>query len=178
MAVPFHDVKNEDHLGLAAYLRFLEEAGGKGIRGGLFFVNARGEPAEFTFSRVEVTPSFLWRPGDQLRAAVAALSRSLFAAAHSQPAVLLSLADEVPQRVFIDDLNVNIPLCLVSLMKTDGEEPPTSAGHFQLIWVGDPPGPYAPARQLLQALQARGVTVEPFDRAAIGLVEAFSLEDG
>ena len=57
MPVPFRDDAEIKALGLAAYLKM--ERDGSGYRGALFLVNARGEPVEFTYTRVEIPHTFL-----------------------------------------------------------------------------------------------------------------------
>src|SRR6266542_2301820 len=77
MAVPFRDLTEREELGLAGYLRFVDEPDARGIRAALFFVNGRGEPVEFSFSRIDVPASFLWRAGEARRQAITALAKSL-----------------------------------------------------------------------------------------------------
>jgi hypothetical protein len=110
MTVPFRDRAEYEDFGLAGYLRFVEEPDSKGIRGALFCVNSRGEPIDFSFTRIDVGASFLWRLGDARRHAVTALCKALFAACPKEPALLLSLAEEVSPRVFTEDIEVGAPL--------------------------------------------------------------------
>lgn len=178
MPVPFRDRAEQEDLGLAGYLRFVEEAEAKGIRGALFCVNGRGEPIDFSFSRIDVASSFLWRSGDARRHAVAALCIALFTASSVQPTLLLALADEVPPRVFAEDLEVQLPLCRVAgpgaTTHSTGEFPESLGEALHLFWVCDPPIPESPARRLLDALNGRQLATEPFERAAAGLEEAFA----
>jgi hypothetical protein len=163
---------------LIGYLRFVEEDGGRGMRGALFLVNSRGEPMDFSFARVDVHASFLWRPGESRRQAVVALSRTLFTAATHVPHLLVALAEEVPAAVFIDDLAVSIPLCrlagptALAYASTESLEELPGAQH--LFWVGPPPEAESNARGLLDALVARQGLVEPFERASLGLQEAYA----
>src|SRR5437867_1711209 len=113
MSIPFRDLEDSEDLGLAGYLRFVDEPDSKGVRAALFCVNGLGEPIDFSFSRIDVAASFLWRAGDARRRAVSALSKSLFAASAKEPRVLLALADEVSPRVFTEDLDVHVPLCRI-----------------------------------------------------------------
>ena len=177
MPVPFRDLRDEDSLGLAGYLRFISEDDGRGVRGALFLVNARGEPVDFAFSRIDVPASFLWRAGEAKRHAIASLAAVLFHACPKAPSVLLALSDEVHPRLFTEDLVVEVPLCRVA----EGDTVPYSvdesvdalSGRLHLFWVGQTPDGDSPARRVLSALQSRQLTTEPFERAAKGIDEAF-----
>ncbi len=177
MPVPFRDLRNEGDLGFAGYLRFVSEEDGRGIRSALFLVNGRGEPVDFAFSRIDVPASFLWRTGEAKRHAVAGLAATLFQACPKTPALLLALADEVHPRLFTEDLIVGIPLCRVA----EGENVPFAVSEsmeslsntVHLFWAGQPPTEDSSARRLLEALLARQLTTEPFERMLRGLEEAF-----
>ena len=177
MPIPFRDLSDDTDLGLAGFLRFEEEPGGKGIRAALFLITSRGEPIEFSFTRVSLGRSFLWRSGEDRRHAVAALAKALFEAVSNQPALLLALADETPPRVFTEDLEVQVPLCRVASQDATVH---AATEHLELItdttnlfWVGGPPGPESPARLLLETLKGKQLLTEPFERAAVGLREAY-----
>ena len=178
MAIPFRDLRSEEDLGLAGYLRFVPEAEGRGLRGALFLVNARGEPVDFAFSRVDVPASFLWRAGEAKRHAVAALTSALFQASPKNPNILLALADEVNTHLFTEDILVDIPLCRVANAEdiphavTESVETLSVTAH--LFCVAQPPTEDSLARKLLACLQARQILTEPFERAARGLEEAFA----
>jgi hypothetical protein len=177
MSVPFRDLAEAEELGLAGYLRFVEEPDAKGIRGALFCVNSRGEPIDFSFTRIDVAASFLWRLGDARRHAVTALCKALFAACSKEPALLLSLADEVSPRVFTEDIEVGIPLCRVAeagAIHSPSESSETLAETLHLFWVGEVPAAGSQARRLLEALQSRQLSTEPFERAVTGLEEVFN----
>ena len=179
MPVPFRDLTGDDEdLGLAGYLRFIDEIDQRGVCGCLFCVNARGEPIDFSFSRVDVPASFLWRAGDTKRRSVTALTKSLFEACSKTPTLLLAKADEAPARVFEDDLTVRLPICRVAGVDTDTRVPTDAmellSDAVHLFWIGAPPPTDSPARRLLQVLNGRGLATEPFERAAVGLDEVFS----
>ena len=178
MPIPFRELDENSEVGLAGYLRFEEEPGGNGIRAALFLINSRGEPVEFSFTRINVSRSFLWRSGDLLRHAVGALSKALFEASTRKPTLLLALAEEVPPRVFTEDLAVNIPFCRVTspgaTIHAVNELPELISDAINLFWIGGPPEPGSPARLLLEALQVRQLLTEPFERASIGLRETYS----
>lgn len=177
MPIPFRDLREADSLGIAGYFRFVNEEQGRGIRGALFLVNARGEPLDFAFSRIDVPASFLWRAGEAKRHAVASLTAVLLRACPKAPALLLALAEEVHPRLFTEDLAVEVPVCRVSQGEPvaygaeESVEQLTNTLH--LFWVGQPPAEGSMARQLVGALHSRQLTTEPFERAARGLEEAF-----
>lgn len=179
MPVPFRDLTEDESLGLAGYLRFEEEPGARGIRAALFFVNSRGEPTDFSFSRIDTQASFLWRTGETRRRAVTALAKALFVASVKNPTLLLVLADEVPPRVFSEDLVVEVPLCRIAgdgtVVHAPNESQELLAQAIHLFWVGEQPMPESPARRLLEALHSRRLLTEPFERAATGLEEAFKV---
>ena len=177
MPIPFRDLRDEENQGLAGYLRFVSEEDGHGIRGALFLVDARGEPVDFAFSRIDVPGSFLWRTGEAKRHAIASLATVLFQACPKTPSVLLALSDEVHPRLFTEDLVVEVPLCRVaegdSVPYAIDESVETLTITLHLFWVGHTPNDASAARQVLNALRARQLVTEPFERAAKGLEEAF-----
>lgn len=177
MPIPFRDHGDVDDLGLAGYLRFADEVGG-GLRGALFLVNGRGDPVDFCFSRVEIPASFLWRAGEARRQAVRALCLSLFTACPREPQLILARAEEVSPLVFTEDLEVLLPLCRVADgaagVHAASESPEELSDALHVFWVAAPPAPDSPVRVLLDALAGRGLMLEPFDRAAKGIDEAFA----
>ena len=177
MPVPFRYLREDDGLGLAGYLRFVSEEDGRGMRAALFLVNARGEPIDFTFSRIDVSASFLWRTGDAKRNAVSRLAATLFEACPRVPSLLIALSSEVHPRVFTEDLLLDVPICRVSdtgdVPRALSETEESLNGQVHLFWVAKPPEGNAPARRVLESLQSGQMLLEPFDRAARGLEEAF-----
>jgi len=177
MAIPFRDLTEDEALGLAGYLRFMEEPDARSIRAALFYVNSQGEPVDFSFSRIDIPASFLWRIGERRRRAVTELAKALFKASVRMPTFLLVLAEEVPPRVFTEDLVVEVPLCRVAgdgtTVHASNESQELLAEAVHLFWVGEQPLPESPARRLLETLHSRKLLTEPFERAVVGLEEAF-----
>lgn len=177
MPIPFHDLRDEEDMGFAGFLRLISEEDGRGIRGALFLINARGEPIDFAFSRVDVPASILWRPGEAKRHAIASLVAVLFQACPKTPTLLLALSDEVHPRLFTEDLSVEVPLCRVAesdnVPYSTDESIETLSSTVHLFWVGQMPEGESPARRLLVALQARQLLTEPFERVVSGIEEAF-----
>jgi len=177
MTIPFRDLREEDLLGLAGFLRFIRDENRSEMRGALFLINARGEPIEFSFSRIEIQTSFLWREGDSRRHATARLASALFRSCPREPALLLVLAGEVHANLFSEEILLDIPLCRVAsrsdLLLARGEPDRTLDDSVNLYWSGNQPASESPVHMLLEALSIRELIMEPFERAAIGLSEAF-----
>ena len=180
MPIPFDDLSGESTDSVAiAWLRFVEESGGKGMRAALFQASAQGEPLDFCFSRMERHESVgQWRSNKPT--VLSSLAKSLFGAATSSPMLILALADEVPECAFTDEIRVGLPLCRIS---TAGVQIHAESAHgdsanerFELLWETERPSEESVASQLLREIMGRVNPVEPFDRAAKCLDEAFSDE--
>lgn len=179
MPIPFRDLGQEVHPGVAGYLRFVDEPDHKGIRGALFVMSIRGEPVEFCFARVDVYSGVLWRTGQSKRRAIASLTKALFQGANQAPDAVLALAEETPPEVFSEDLEVHVPLCLVT--KSDpgavalSDKSERISDSLVLVWVNSIPEPEGLGRKTIDFLNSRRLLLEPFERAALGLQEAFDL---
>jgi hypothetical protein len=180
MPVPFQDAEDLETIGAAAYLKLETEPSGAGYRGALFVVNARGEPLEFAYNRVELPETSLWRRADLRRHAERSLATSLFAVCNRTPRLLLCLADEVQSELFCQDLRVALPvarigqpLAATSFAAGEAEEAVAEPEPLQLFWFPAPPAPESAERALFDRLRTRGLLLEPFDRAATGLREVY-----
>jgi hypothetical protein len=181
MPIPFHDDESVEELGFAAFLHL--EPVGETLRGGLLFLNARGEPQEFVYNPLELLSDVLWRPADRLPAARRRLAATLFRAATLSPLFLFARAAATPTDLFGPGGQVvlEIPVGRVSLQEETARPAPTevlremetfdAAGTVcmaRVLWTPQPP-----AAPLLPLLAERGLIIEPFDRAAAGLREAY-----
>ena len=177
MPVPFIDLADEERSGAAGYLRFVEEPDGRGVRGALFIMSTRGEPQEFTFSRIDLPSSVLWNASQARRHAVSSLMKALFGAANRVPDLLLALPEEIPDRVFYEDLEIQVPLCMVATELSGLSELPANALRLSdsnsLVWSHGHPAPGELAAKTIQLLDDRRLILEPFERASLGLQEAF-----
>ena len=177
LPIPFRDLTEGEDSGVAGYLKFIDEPDGKGIRGALFIVSSRGEPLDFSFSRIDVHNDFLWRAGEARRQAITSLTKALFQATTNVPNVILALADEVPPRVFTEDLEVGVPLCRIitteMAVQASSEEEERISDSVNLFWINGRPPLESPARSFMDAMNGRQLLTEPFDRALIGMEEAF-----
>lgn len=154
---------------------------GDGYLGALFLVNARGEPAEFSYNRLDVVQRFLWRADGLMRYATRRLTASLFEICPRAPAVVLCLADEIPVELFSHDLRVEVPTARLAEESAvaglgAGEERVLvgEAEPVQVFWNGEVPGVGVAARRLVDHLAARGLLLEPFERALAGLREVYA----
>ena len=95
MPIPYRDADDLNELGTAGYLKIEPSSAGSGYLGALFLINARGEPIEFTYNRIETPHTFLWRQADIRRHAERKLTASLLLVCPRTPQILLCLAEEV-----------------------------------------------------------------------------------
>ncbi len=188
MPIPFHDIDEIDQLGAAAFLHIAPPVEGSTQRhGALLVINARGEPLEFGYNKVELLQSTLWRTLDREAAAVRRLAISLFEAATLTPALLLCRADVVSPHVFgpAGGLAVSIPIVRLAPAGTPvgyaGAEAhgtvETVDQHGEcldvlLFWTPEPP--VGPVAELFTRLTERGLLLEPFARAQEGLREVYA----
>lgn len=144
-----------------AHLRFLVEEEGSGVRAALLVTNCHGEPLEFCYTRADLPSGALWGLDAAHRRAVAVLALALFEAVKHPLDLALVLADEAPPDLFSSGPPVRYAVGLV-----DGAvDPPVS-------WLGTEPESSLAA--LLKLLTSRGRLLEPFERAASGLEEAYA----
>ncbi len=183
MPIPFREDSDTDHLGSAAFLRLVSTDAGA-FFGALFLVNGRGEPVEFTYNTLEIVQRFLWRREDLRRHAARRLTSTLLEVCPRVPTVILCLAGEAPAELFTQDITVEIPTVRVSELSAvvgqsvdesrevvDGDVP------LQVFWHGVVPDAANDARALVQLFAARGLLLEPFDRAATGLREVYGMPE-
>ena len=177
MPVPFKNAMNGDTPGVVGFLRVLDEEDGAGIRAALFAASAVDAPLEFCFTRADFDDSALWRTGEARRVAIASLIRELFLSANRTPDIILGLADEIPPQVFSEDIAVDVPVCRVSTdpapRRGVSEEIERLGSSLFLVWSAAPPAVGSVARRLLAALAERPNPLEPFDRVAAGIAEAY-----
>lgn len=187
MPIPFHDADDVDALGFAAYLHIEQADSGSDIRyGALLFINARGEPVEFVYNRIELLTHPLWRPSDRSRAVARRLAATLFNASTLTPALLLCRADVVEPHVFGPDghINVGLPVGRVAtaheaigyrasegLQNVHTADADGGQREIHVFWTPGPPDGIA--ADLFQHLADRGLILEPFERASAGLLETY-----
>ena len=178
MPVPFQDIASGAATLRIAYLRFVKEAESKGIRGCMFVISQQGDPLEFCFTRVDLPSGALWNHGLAVRRAVAELTKALFQAVRFQPDVVFCLSFETPQEVFAEDIDAQVPVCCVS-SGADGDLPESVSDlrkgkSVSFRWQKELDPGDSRAGPVSQYLESRDRLLEPFERAGLGLEEAFS----
>jgi hypothetical protein len=178
--IPFQDATDVEALGAAAFLKLESAGAGAGYLGALFLINARGEPLEFAYNRVEIPHTFLWRQRDLRRHAERKLVASLLAVTGRTPRILFCQAEEVGSELFCQDLRLDLPvarlgrpMAALSYAAAEVPEEVEEPEPLHLFWFPEPPGPDSAPRRLLDHLGAHGLLLEPFQRAATGLREVF-----
>jgi hypothetical protein len=183
MPIPYRDADDLDELGTVAYLKIEPLPHNTGYLGALFLINARGEPIEFTYNRIDTPQAFLWRPEDLRRHAARKLTASLFSLCPRTPRLLLCLAREVGGELFCQDIQVSIPVCRLahateviapSAAETTDTVPASEPLHA--FWFPGKPAEDAIEARLWRLLTARGLLLEPFARASVGLREVYQTE--
>ena len=160
--------------GAVAWLRFVEEQGGKRIRAALFQTSAQGEPLDFCFTRTVCSGS-----GGQLAIVKPSfplsLVKSLLRAIASVPTLILARADELPHGAFNEEIKVQVPFCRIGTtgVRPNSESDDPHNEGYDLLWVTEKPNRDTEASQLLVEIMDRGNPFEPFERATAGLDVAF-----
>ncbi len=180
MPIPYHDSDDLNELGAVGYLKIEPVTNGLGYLGALFLLNARGEPLEFTYNRIDTPQTFLWRQDDLRRHAARKLTASLFSLCPRTPRLLLCLTQEVGSELFCQDIQVSIPVCRLALNRetlssTDAETKDVvqMSDPVHVFWFPGKPAEDSIELRLLQLVAARGLLLEPFERASIGLQEVY-----
>ena len=128
----------------------------------------------FCFTRADLHEPRVRRSADN-PSVVSSVAKSLVRTATTSPAIILSLVDEIPADVLAKDIGVRTPFCLIkvgsSLTDTDSD-----GGSFEFLWVSEQPIEGSFPRQLLSRMMRQNNRLEPFERAAAGLEEAFADE--
>lgn len=186
MPIQFHDTEDIAELGCAAFLHIVPSAAHASQRlGALFFLNARGEPLEFGYNRIELMQSVLWRAADQEQAAARRLALTLFNASTLTPSLLLCRADVIGPHLFSGGgLGLQIPVVrlatardLVGYSGSEAQAVVESVDEFgechdtYLFWTPAPPT--GAAETLFNKLVERYLLLEPFARAEKGLREVY-----
>jgi hypothetical protein len=187
MPISFHETEDMEALGVAAYLHVEQPTSTSPQRyGALLFLNARGEPLEFVYNRLELLSDVLWRPIDRARSAVRRLAVTLFHEATLTPALLLCRADVVDPHLFgpTGQITLGVPVGRIATTEeavgyAGGEQQETvetadSNGEIvetHIFWSPGPPVE-SPA-ELFARLARRGLLLEPFERAGKGLRELY-----
>ena len=181
MPIDFRDADEIGELGAAGYLKIDTPDEGRIFRGALFLVNARGEPLEFTYNKIETPSSFLWRQDDIRRHSTRRLVTSLFDTCKKTPKFLICMANEIGHELFCNEIHLAIPVCRVgsslqSISHSSQEIEATleEPEPLHLFWFPEQPGTESLEHRLLSRLSSTGLLLEPFERALAGLREVYS----
>ena len=185
MPIPYRDADDLNELGAAGYLKIEPSSAGSGYLGALFLINARGEPIEFTYNRIETPHTFLWRQDDIRRYAARKLTTSLFSLCPKTPRLILCRAEEVGSEIFCQDIQVSMPVCRISpaikatpYSGSETQETAQATEPMNLFWFPGKPQDDSIELRLLRELISRGLLLEPFERASFGLREVYPANVG
>ncbi len=162
---------------MVAWLRFVEEEDGKGIRAGLFLTTPGGEPVAFRFTRLQLKV----RPPLADSEALSRLVGELFGGMDPCPVLVLALAEETPDEAPINDrLPKRSAFCRVAKRTGPAQEDRTGRRgdvrpdtKTSLDWQCGRLGTEAGSRHPLNQVLDDDDPTEPFRRAGRGLDEAF-----
>ena len=152
-----------------AWIRVIEEPGG-GVLAALFATSVEGEPLGFCFTGVGLGGE---RHGTVDSDAVPSALKILLRSAATSPALLLGRADEVPTALLDSVARVRVPFCLLSPTDQRTASVDTAADRAK-TWLGAPPATGSSASRLLDTVMESAEPLEPFERTAKGLREAFN----
>jgi hypothetical protein len=185
--ITFHDADEVAQLGLAAFFHRAPLLPARDERfGALLIINARGEPLEFAYNRVELMAPALWRDIDREDAALRRLAISLFEAVTLTPALLLCRADVVGPHVFGSRGGLRLAIPVARLAPADrliGYHADEAAREIETVdeqgevlpvrvyWT--PEEPAGGGAALFDRLVESGLALEPFTRAQAGLREVY-----
>ncbi len=191
MPIPFHDTEEIDELGYAAFLHIEAASRGDERYGALLIVNARGEPVEFVYNKIALMHNLLWRSSEREQAVIRRLALTIFPTATLTPRLLFCRAGVVGPRLFgtAGDLSLEIP---VGRIATAEEAVGTSGTEFreslatsdadgvekEIHTFWSPAKPEGTTADLFARLAERGLLLEPFERASLGLREVYGESAG
>ena len=163
---------------MVAWLRFVKEDGGNGIRAGLFQTTLCGEPVGFRFTGVQLKMDMRLAESEVL----SRFAKALLGGMDTCPVLVLALAEETPPGLLKnDDLPRRSSFCRI-VMRTgpaqeggierhEGIRPDT---YVAVNWQCGHLGTEAGSRHLLNQVLDKADPTEPFHRAGRGLDEAFA----
>ena len=168
MPALFDDLTDHSRIESVAWLRFVPELDGGGIRAALLETSMDGEPLAFSLSRAEVP---VFANPDKRLGVLSGLAKSLLKLATHSPALILALANEIPANAFTNEMRIHIPVCRVDSAELSSGASASNQSRHQFAWVNRRGGRSSQASLLLDRILA---LEEPFERAARGLDEAFT----
>ena len=165
MPITYRQATKSSQSQSAGYIEIVWVPDKRTFYGGLFVMDAKGQPLEFVYNTLIAPTGFLW-PADQVRSlGIAELSHSLFKACRLEPLILVcrtSLGTPDYCKTAIAPL---IPFAQIDKSPADD--------LAAWIWVNGQPPPASAAFMLAEDLRAHGFMIEPFERMLRGLAELY-----
>lgn len=152
------------------WLRFVEAWNRQDIHAGLFETSVLSELLGFSFAGGDFRRS----PAE---CELPSLAQALCRSCNASPILLVGLMKDLPFQTF-RCLNFSVPLCCIC--KTSEEYKETAAVMLgtgtacRVLWANGPFGPQSVASEAPDHIMQLENPLEPFDRAAKGLAEAFA----
>ncbi len=169
MPTPLDEVS--ERTGVIGWLRVIAEEDSGGVVAALFEASLQGEPLGFCFTRAGFGDAGTGVSG--FSEAVPALLATLLRAASLPPSLLVGLATEVPPAPVAAAMEARVPFCLLGPPDRRRASDGSNGRGTRPTWMTPaPPGDTGAAR-LLEEILASADPLEPFERAAEGLREAF-----
>ncbi len=171
MSIPSHALDHQSpQRNVAAWLRFVEDA--DGVRAAIFQTSETGNPVDFCFTWASFR-QFDGSSTDARGGAVSLLLKRLLSEAECPPALILGLADEIPEWTLNEALPPSMPICLFEA-SPDCWEGNSEGNRLPTLWHNDPPLAGSDSARLFNEVVAWEDPLEPFRRTAKGLAEAFA----
>ncbi len=171
MPIPFNDLAGPaTHPDAVAWLRVVPEDSGTGVVAALFETTRSGEPLGFCFTHARFDGE---AGGVAHSAAVPALLMALLRAAATSPSLLVGPAAEVPPAPPAAAMLTGVPFCVLGPGDGPTALDPAEGRRSRRIWITPAPPGGTGAARLLEEILASADPLEPFERAAKGLREAF-----
>ena len=169
MPTPLDEVS--ERTGVIGWLRVIAEEDSGGVVAALFEASLQGEPLGFCFTRAGFGDAGTGVSG--FSEAVPALLATLLRAASLPPSLLVGQAAEIPPAPVAAAMEARVPFCLLGPPDRRRASDGSNGRGTRPTWMTPaPPGDTGAAR-LLEEILASADPLEPFERAAEGLREAF-----
>ena len=173
MPIPFDDPGEvSTDSGVIAWLRVLEEDSGGGVVAALFETSGSGEPLGFHFSRRVLDDAEADSATDC--DAVPSLVKALLQASTSAPSLLVGPAAEIPYGPVVSAMRIRVPFCLLEPAGEPSAPDDAASNRIRQTWVAPAPQGNTPALRLLHDALDSSDPLEPFERIAKALREAFN----
>lgn len=164
MPIPCRNTVPDNHPPSVAWFQIIVDPTGEGVLAGLFEATPEGEPLGFSFARI------LHRE-DDWNDAMVSLSRSLFAATTTTPALLI-VSSEGETPFFLESLDLDLPCCCIGPSSERLPDFHITGAREWLTWVTEPPATPSLPGTLIDDIAEREEPLEPLERVTMALLEA------